>query len=78
MFFSTIETHDRTKEEWHKFTMDKQGLMDLLQDPFSNENWPAIVRGLVKDTPAEEFFLLVVSIADLEGTNPNHRISKSG
>jgi 2-polyprenyl-6-methoxyphenol hydroxylase-like FAD-dependent oxidoreductase len=26
MFFSTIETQDRTKEEWRKFNMNKQGL----------------------------------------------------
>ena len=56
MFFSTIETHDRTKEEWQAVNMDKQGLKDYLRNPFSNENWPEIVRTLVKDTPAETFF----------------------
>jgi hypothetical protein len=56
MFFSTIETHDRTKEEWHQFNMDKQGLKVFLKDPFSNEPWPEIVRALVTDTSAETFF----------------------
>lgn len=56
MFFSTVETHDRTKEEWHEFNRVKQGLKDFLRDPFSKEPWPDVVRGLVSDTPAETFF----------------------
>jgi 2-polyprenyl-6-methoxyphenol hydroxylase-like FAD-dependent oxidoreductase len=56
MFFSTIETHDRTKEEWLDFNMDKQGLKDFLQDPFASERWPETVRGLVTETPANTFF----------------------
>ena len=56
VFFSGIETRNRTKEEWHEFNMNKQGLEDLLQDPFSNENWPDLVRRLVKDTPVDTFF----------------------
>ena len=56
MFFSTIETHDRTKEEWDQFNKDKQGLKALLKDPFAKEKWPDVVRGLVTDTPADTFF----------------------
>jgi 2-polyprenyl-6-methoxyphenol hydroxylase-like FAD-dependent oxidoreductase len=56
MFFSTIETHERTKEEWQEFNTNKRALKDVLQNPFSNENWPHIVRFLIKETPAETFF----------------------
>lgn len=56
MFFSTIETHERTKEEWKDFNADKQGLKGLLLHPFSHGEWPGVVRKLVQDTPVETFF----------------------
>ena len=56
MFFSTLETHDRSKEDWQKFNLDVVGLKSLLQDIFSTEKWPDTVRGLVTDTGPETFF----------------------
>lgn len=56
MFFSTIQTHERTRNEWHELNEAKQDLKDLLQDPFSTEKWPVTIRKLVTDTPLDTFF----------------------
>jgi 2-polyprenyl-6-methoxyphenol hydroxylase-like FAD-dependent oxidoreductase len=56
MFFSTIQTHERTRNEWHELNEAKQDLMDLLQDQFSTEKWPVTVREPVTDTPVDTFF----------------------
>jgi len=53
LFFSTVETPDRPRDEWHALAEDRQVLKDMLQDRFSDRQWPEVVRGLVTETPVE-------------------------
>jgi hypothetical protein len=49
-----------------KVQHEQAGSKDFLKDPFANEKWPSIMRGLVTDTPADTFLLLAVSVATLQ------------
>ncbi|KAF4632796.1 hypothetical protein G7Y89_g5337 [Cudoniella acicularis] len=55
IFFSTLTTHARSKEEWREFSKDQVGLKAMLQDPFSKEPWSEYIRNLVTQTPVEGF-----------------------
>jgi 2-polyprenyl-6-methoxyphenol hydroxylase-like FAD-dependent oxidoreductase len=55
LFFSTLEVPDRSQEEWRMLMDNKTELLGLLEK-FSSEEWPDIVRGLIRDAPKEKYY----------------------
>ena len=57
LFFSTMQSKDRTREEWQALDADKEGLKAMLQGVVPGDEWPPIVHELVTSTPKETYFI---------------------
>ncbi|KAF4345868.1 salicylate hydroxylase [Fusarium beomiforme] len=54
-YFATLETKDRSREDWSKLDQNKSELHQMLAERFSthNSHWPDIVRELGNKTPED-------------------------
>lgn len=56
-FFATVESEDRSREEWNKLQSDKTALYKILQSYNDREQWPEVVKAASRDVDMDSISL---------------------